>query len=151
MASPRLQIGRHSEIANIYVVTTVTHSRLRVFEHANEAAVIVETLHFVERTQRTCSLAWVVMPDHVHWMFHLRTGTLSSCVQLFKSRSSRLLNAQRSKRTPLWQAGYFDHAVRCDESLRRQATYIAANPVRAGLSRRLGEYPHAWCRWPFDG
>lgn len=27
------------------------------------------------------------------------------------------------------------------------ARYIIENPMRAGLSRRYGEYPFAWCVW----
>jgi len=34
--------------------------------------------------------------------------------------------------------------VRAEESLARQALYILGNPVRAGLARQVGEYPHAW-------
>jgi REP element-mobilizing transposase RayT len=150
MTSPRLQIGRHSEIAQVYVVTTVTLGRAHLLAVPANAAVIIDALRFVEGTKRTCSLAWVVMPDHVHWMFQLRTGTLAACMQMFKSRSGRLLNQTLGREASLWQPGYFDHAVRGDESLRRQAVYIAANPVRAGLADRLGEYPHAWCRWPLQ-
>jgi hypothetical protein len=50
--------------------------------------------------------------------------------------------------TAQWQRGYHDHAVRTDESLHEKAMYILANPVRSGLASTLGEYPHAWCRWP---
>lgn len=150
MASPRLQIGRHSQVAQVYVITTVVQHRVRRFEHAAPAAVVMEALHFVQASGRSCALAWVVMPDHVHWMLQLRRGSLAACVQMFKSRSSRLLNQRENRPGPLWQPGYFDHAVRSDESLRSQAYYIAANPVRAGLAGALGEYPYAWCRWPFD-
>jgi len=150
MTSPRLQIGRHSEITQVYVVTTVTLGRAHLLAVPANAAVIIDALRFVEGTKRTCSLAWVVMPDPVHWMFQLRSGTLAACMQMFKSRSGRLLNQTLGREASLWQPGYFDHAVRCDESLRRHAVYIAANPVRAGLADRLGEYPHAWCRWPLQ-
>ena len=37
--------------------------------------------------------------------------------------------------------------LRGDECLRTQAMYIAANPVRAGLATRIGEYPYVWSRW----
>ncbi len=150
MTSPRLQIGRHSEITQVYVVTTVTLGRAHLLAVPANAAVIIDALRFVEGTKRTCSLAWVVMSDPVHWMFQLRSGTLAACMQMFKSRSGRLLNQTLGPEASLWQPGYFDHAVRCDESLRRHAVYIAANPVRAGLADRLGEYPHAWCRWPLQ-
>ncbi|WP_353099815.1 REP-associated tyrosine transposase [Stenotrophomonas lactitubi] len=128
MASPRLRYGRYSRSANV--------------------AVLVDTLRFIERSGFSRSLAWVVMPDHLHWLMELRKGTLAECMALLKSRSSRLLNWQLGRKGALWQHGYHDHAVRTDESLHEKAMYILANPVRAGPAGELGKYPHAWCPWP---
>ena len=55
-----------------------------------------------------------------------------------------------SKRTGvrLWQAGFFDHVLRSDESTERHVDYVLGNPVRAGLARTVGEYPFAGCHLP---
>ena len=45
----------------------------------------------------------------------------------------------------LWQVGYFDHVLRSDEDLGRHILYILGNPVRAGLTQTIGEYPFAGC------
>ncbi len=148
MASPRLRYGRYSRTGNVYVLTTVTVRREPLFADAANVAVLVDALRFVERVGISHSLAWVVMPDHVHWLMELQKGTLAECMSLLKSRSSRLLNQQLGRRGALWQHGYHDHAVRSDESLHEKAMYILTNPVRAGLACEVGEYPHAWCRWP---
>jgi len=50
--------------------------------------------------------------------------------------------ARRSGRR-LWQDGYYDHVLRDDESTIAVARYIFENPVRAGLARRVEEYPHS--------
>ncbi|MGF6417838.1 putative transposase [Stenotrophomonas sp. AN71] len=148
MASPRLRYGRFSRSGNVYSLTTAIHGREPVFVDDASVAILVETLRFVECKGFSHSLAWVVMPDHLHWLMELRKGTLAECMALLKSRSGRLLNRRLERRGLLWQHGYHDHAVRSDESLHEKAMYILANPVRAGLAGMLGEYPHAWCRWP---
>ncbi|MEW2970339.1 transposase, partial [Pseudomonas aeruginosa] len=38
-------------------------------------------------------------------------------------------------------------ALRKDEDVRVAARYIIANPIRAGLVRKAGEYPHWDCVW----
>jgi hypothetical protein len=43
----------------------------------------------------------------------------------------------------LWQPSFFDHVVRSEQSVIGIAAYILANPIRAGLSTALGEYPFA--------
>jgi len=148
VSSRHLQRGRVSIPGGYYVLTTVTFDRRPVFNLPCNAQIIIESLREVERAAISRSFAWVVVPDHVHWLIQLRKGTLGACMQRFKSRSSRLIGRMSGSGTRLWQPSYFDDALRSEEWLRTQALYIAANPVRAGLSATLGDYPYAWCRWP---
>ena len=92
-------------------------------------------------------MAWVLMPDHVHWLLKLEQGSLGSCMQAFKSRTARGINAVRGASGPVWQAGFYDHQLRNDEDLAAQARYVVANPLRRGLVDRIEDYPHWWCPW----
>jgi len=86
-------------------------------------------------------LAWVVMPDHIHLLAELRGGTLPEMVRKLKGRTAMRINALRESRGSVWQRGYHDHAIRREEALIDAARYVVANPLRAGLVRRLGDYP----------
>jgi REP element-mobilizing transposase RayT len=130
-----------SAVGAIYILTTVTRNRRPLFEVPDHAHAVIEALRHIERSGRSRTHAWVVMPDHVHWLMELRSGTLATCMNIFKSRSSRLVGGDR-----VWQRGYYDHALKRDESLLDAARYIVANPLRAGLAEQAGEYPYAWCR-----
>ncbi|HET6434761.1 MAG TPA: transposase [Xanthomonadaceae bacterium] len=147
MSSPQLARGRHSQVDAAYAVTTVTAARRPWFRSAACAGRLVDALRASECEGATASLAWVVMPDHLHWLFVLRAGTLSACLQRLKSRSARTLRAHDGSAGALWQAGYYDHRLRGDDDLRVQSRYIVDNPVRKGWVRHWREYPHAWCRW----
>lgn len=87
------------------------------------------------------------MPDHVHWLFELRAGALSTCMQRFKSLSARAIRAASGSEGSLWQAGYYDHRLRSEEDLAAQARHIVENPVRKRLTEHWCDYPYAWCRW----
>ncbi|WP_445393988.1 REP-associated tyrosine transposase [Stenotrophomonas maltophilia] len=150
MASPALRYGRWSHTGNVYALTTVTHARRPWFIDKANVELLIEALRTVERTGRTFSLGWVIMPDHLHWLMELRTGTLAGCMQILKSRSGRSIATRVDANVPIWQPGYYDHALHSDECLHTQARYIAANPVRAGLATRIAEYPYAWSRWPLE-
>jgi REP element-mobilizing transposase RayT len=137
-------------IGNVYALTVVCEQRHRYFDDARCAEIPMRILRAMDAEGVTSSLAWVVMPDHIHWLAQLRGHTLGYCVQRFKARTSFLLNRCQGRSGRVWQPGYYDHAIRTEESLREQAMYILANPVRAKLAECLGEYPHAWCRWPVE-
>lgn len=92
------------------------------------------------------SVAWVAMPDHLHWLFQLHTGSLGRCMQAFKSCSARAIRRVIGDDGPIWQPGYYDHRLRNHGEVILQSKYIVANPLRAGLARRIEDYPHWWAR-----
>ena len=81
------------------------------------------------------------MPDHFHWLVQLQKGSLGELMCQTKSLSARTVNAAAGRAGSRWQQGYHDHSLRQEESLVRVARYVVANPLRAGLVNRLGDYP----------
>lgn len=97
--------------------------------------------------------AFVIMPDHVHGILVLRSASsdadeanraemgaepatrtptrhgLQEVVRALKTYSARDINGSRgTPGTPVWQRGYWEHAVRDWRALDRTRRYIAANP-----------------------
>ena len=137
----RLRKGRYSEIDRIYSVTVTTHQRRPVFADWQLGRLLVHELRRTEQQGLAQSLAWVVMPDHFHWLFQLKKTSLSLLLKQVKARSAIALNKVSRREDQLWHKGFYDHAIRREESLRKHARYIIANPLRAGLVTRIGDYP----------
>ena len=94
------------------------------------------------------SLAFVVMPDHLHWLFSLcGNKTVSECIRNVKCQSARLVNASLRSKGPVWQKGFYDRAIRKDEDLVRVAQYIVANPWRAGIVDSIRDYTLWDAKW----
>jgi putative transposase len=129
------------------MVTAVTILRRPIFANDVAANAMKSALRVSDASGDTASLAWVVMPDHVHWLFELRADTLSRVVQRLKSLAARGIHASCGTRGALWQPGFYDRQVRQREELRTQVRYLLENPMRRGLAEGVGEYPHAWCRY----
>lgn len=136
-----LRIGRCSETGRAYLLTTVTEQRRPVFADWRIGRLLVAELRAEHEAAQVESLAWVVMPDHVHWLVTLRAGTLDALMRRVKSRSAIAVNAALGFGGQLWQKGYHDHAVRSEDDLRAMARYVVANPLRAGLTTSLADYP----------
>lgn len=81
------------------------------------------------------------MPEHCHWLIALQAGELSRVVQGVKSRAAIAINRHLGRSGPVWQTSFHDHALRREEDMLDVARYIVANPLRAGLVRRVGDYP----------
>ena len=136
-----LRKGRWSEIGRAYHVTATTKNRARLFEELFRARCVIRSLQQSDAAGWTKTWAFVLMPDHLHWLFELRHGSLARVVGSVKSVSAHQIGG------PVWQAGYHDHALRSDEDLRTVARYIVANPLRAGLVKQIGDYPHWDASW----
>ncbi len=93
------------------------------------------------------TLCFVIMPDHMHWLLQLNDGDLSTVMQKVKASTTRRIGCLRGSSCRIWQRGFHDRALRREEDLQSVARYIAANPLRAGLVRNLGDYPHWDAIW----
>jgi REP element-mobilizing transposase RayT len=140
-ASNRLRIGRYSEQNRIYLLTTNTAGRQPVFSDFALGRLVASQFHVAEEMGIASTLAWVVMPDHFHWLTELRRGSLGELMQRTKSLSTKAVNLSTGRQASLWQSGFHDRALRREEDLVTLARYVVANPLRAGLVKKLGDYP----------
>jgi putative transposase len=137
-----LRSGRFSQPGQTYLVTTVTQDRLPHFSHFECARAVVKTLRQQDAAGACETLAWLLMPDHLHWLFVLRDDDLSSLLARVKQASAREVNRiTGDSGQALWQRGFHDHAAWHDDDVVALARYIVANPLRTGLVEHIGDYP----------
>ena len=138
-AGKRLREGRVSEPGRIYLITTVTQGREPVFEDLYLARRAVRLLY--RPNDAASTLAYVLMPDHLHWLVQLEQGDLSKVVGGYKSACAKAVGR------PIWQRGFHDRAARREDDLRAMARYMVANPLRAGIVEQIGDFPHWDAVW----
>jgi REP element-mobilizing transposase RayT len=140
--SSALRRGRYSSPGQIYHITITTSERKPHFTDLYVARAVVQALRQSQQMGDSLTLAYVLMPDHLHWLMELaERRSLSAVVGAVKSVSAHRIGH------PLWQPGFHDHALRKEEDVVHIARYIVANPLRAGLVTRLGDYPHWDAVW----
>ncbi|MDR6160595.1 REP-associated tyrosine transposase [Pseudomonas fluorescens] len=139
--SHRLRRGRCSEPGRAYLITVVVYQRRPIFTDWRIGRLLVAELKRAQDQQWVKSIAWVVMPDHFHWLVQLENASLERLMQTVKSRSTLTINRALNRTGAFWQTGYHDRAIRDNEELRPYARYIIANPLRAGLVKKVADYP----------
>jgi len=125
-----------------YFVTTATLKRRRIFHDKNKAALMRDVLFETSKRYSFQLLSFVIMPDRVHAIVVPRPGdTISQVMRFIKGRYARLHNERVPAFGAVWQASFFDRAVRNEEGLFRYIKYIEDNPVKADLVRDPKDYP----------
>ena len=137
-----LRRGRSSATGQLYLVTFTTHRRQPLFSNPRLAMDAAREIHDPRSWQRSTLLAWVLMPDHWHGLIQLGEGeSLPDLMRAFKENVSRRLRLQWHALGPVWAKSFHDRALRREEDASAAARYIVLNPLRAGLVRRVGDYP----------
>jgi len=137
-----LRKGRVSLPGQVYHITAVTFDRAPVFSDLRSARLLVNALREAQARDAAATLAFVVMPDHMHWLMQLgEDASLSKVVGSVKAVTAHRIGRR------IWQDGFHDHALRQEEDLAEVARYIVANPLRAGLVERVGDYSHWDAVW----
>lgn len=79
-----------------------------------------------------CDLtAVVVMDDHVHLVCEASgIKSVRQLAQAWKSISAHEIVRNGSRKAPIWQAEYFDRAIRDDRQLAACLWYVLGNPER---------------------
>jgi REP element-mobilizing transposase RayT len=84
--------------------------------------------------------AGVIMPDHIHFVLS-PIADRGIGVGDFSTAFKRLLRKQLQVQNWEWQRRCFDRLLRSSESGQQKWLYLEQNPVRAGLVKRVEDWP----------
>ena len=107
-----------------------------------EFAILANVLEAVKGRREFLLGGFVFMPDHWHAL--LVPGgrdTLPRLMGALKVAASQAIVRHRAGEGKLWQARYYDHAIRTVREFHDTLNYMHLNPVRKGLVER----PDDWC------
>ena len=137
--------------------TVVAYQHRPIFCLPVFRAALHEAIHTVRLTRPFVIDAWVLLPDHMHCIWTLPDGdgdypTRWSEIRrdvVTACRSSlhdpkRMTNAARNRgESTIWQRRFREHQVRDASDMEKCVDYIHFNPVRHGVVRRVGDWPHS--------
>jgi len=126
-----------------YFITTRTKSGSRAFEDAETARFFIAILQYFKYLFSYKVYAYVVMPDHVHFIIELAARTavpLKKVLNEIKGNFSRRYNQKNNTSGSFWQKGYYDRIIRNEHDFKKTLDYIHNNAVKAGLVTTPSEY-----------
>ncbi|MBI3987652.1 MAG: transposase [Lentisphaerae bacterium] len=129
------------------------------------ARMVESSLLFFD-AQRYHLLAWVVMPNHVHVLFHpMNDWRVASIVASWKKFTARkICDCRKTGKAnleigapgsgvpgPVWHREYWDRYMRDERHFRQAMEYIHENPVKAGLIEKAEDWPWSSARFFIPG
>ncbi len=118
----------------------------------------------VKTTMPFESIAWVLLPDHLHTIWQLPEGDANfsarwsmikrSVTQQYKDLLPHPHNLSRQARREgnLWQRRFWEHLIRDELDLQRHIDYVHYNPVKHGYVSKVADWPYStFHRYVSDG
>ncbi len=143
------RLPHYEQPYGIYHITFATTERASLSDQARD--LILHAIRHFDGT-RYLLLAACVMPDHVHILFQPQpTGrdeknnlifpALGDLLHSIKSFTAKEINKFTGSSGSVWQQESFDRLMKSDEELTEVFNYIADNPEKSGLTKKLLDYP----------
>ncbi len=98
-------------------------------------------------------IAWVVLPEHMHWLWRLprndddfatrwrriKTDFSLAIPDTEPLTETRLRRGQRG----IWQRRYWEHQIRDERDRLAHIAYIHSNPIKHGYVQNTSDWPHS--------
>jgi REP element-mobilizing transposase RayT len=139
----------HAIAANrVHHIAVATACDLPIFSDARAAHAACRRFQDPVLLGDARMLAWVLMPDQVHWLLQLgESRSLQKTIGSLKVFSALDVNVALGLHRQVWKRGYQGRMLRGDEDTRAIGRDIIESPVRTGLVACLGAYPYWDAEW----
>ena len=140
-----------------YFFTLVTHQRTPIF---TENVFITELKNAIKEVKLHSPFdvkAWVVLPDHMPFVWSLPPGDSNYSKRIGKIKvefTKRIkagvnnLNPQiqsklNKRESNIWQRRFWEHEIRNQSDLQKHVDYVHYNPVKHGLVKNVVDWPYS--------
>ncbi len=148
-------------------ITVTTAARRPIFTDAGRVRVLQDRLNLARRRFALLCAAYVIMPDHFHWLIYptesgfedfaveqiQRGGRYASdpaayylpriIEELKRGTTQPIRRLNRSLPEQFWQSGFWDRPLSDIRRLPNIVNYLHLTPVRAGLCDHPADYPYS--------
>jgi putative transposase len=132
---------------SIIFITCVTLKRNPLFNSDVNMNLFLGTMDEVRRIYPFELSAWVILPDHFHWLITLKAGyaNFSKILASFKGNFTHKYKQYYKITSPLtlWQRRFWDHVIRNENDLAIHLDYIHWNPVKHQLVSDPGQWKYS--------
>jgi putative transposase len=117
----------------------------RLLQSERNAGLLIDVLRSLVAEHRFRLHDFVIMPYHIHLLIEVAEEmTIEKAMQLVKGRFSYRLKKETSYLGEVWQRGFSEVQVLGKENYEQHRTYIAMNPMKAGLVETPEQYPYCF-------
>ena len=131
----------------IVFITCVARERIPYFHDESNVQLLLETMRRVQAIHPFRLLAYVILPDHFHWLMRVDSNCDTFSTVLHSVKRNYTLNHKHTHQIRstlnLWQDRFLDHVIRDEQDFKNHFDYIHWNPVKHGYVAHPEDWRHS--------
>jgi len=136
---PRL--ARNKLPDGVFHVTARGVARNTIFRDDLDYADVKQQLLRVREAYGWTLHAYCLLPNHYHLIVEAKQRDLSIGMQRLNGRYAQRFNQRYDRVGHVFQNRFGSYVIETEEHFARALAYVAANPVEAGLCKRIEDWP----------
>ena len=124
-----------------YSLTFCTDRRQKLFTTKDVVDLVLEQIARAATEYQFEITTYCFMPDHLHLLVEGKSAGSDAKQFIARAKQYSGFYYKQARGSKLWQRYGFEHVLRDDELTLVVAKYILENPIRAGLVKRVEDYP----------
>ena len=131
----------------LHYVTGNVHNRRQIFRGGDACKIFLEELQSLRSAHYCKLIAFVLMPDHYHFILNPRNGNIQEATGVLKSFSAKRIVALApagsfwtGAENQVWQESFKALPLWSIWMIWQKINYIHSNPIRAKLVRSTEDY-----------
>jgi putative transposase len=124
-----------------YLVTTNVKDKQPLFTEHHCCQIVIDGISFLRTHLGHRVHAYVLMPNHVHLVVTPRgSSNISQVMHSLKLHTAREIGALLGAKDGVWQARFYERALRTSKDVEEAIAYVHDNPIRDGLAEKPEDY-----------
>lgn len=130
---------------DVFFLTIVTRDRTPWIAENSLYGLLISEMKRLSNVMNSRFKAWVILPEHMHWLLAPGNKDYSDVVGVFKRGVGAELKRVGAIRrgTRLWQDRFWEETIRDEAHYGRCIEYMHWNPVKHGLAVSAREWPYS--------
>jgi len=117
-------------------------NRCDVFHSSSDKEMFLQIFNKIADIHHVTLHDYCLMDNHYHLLIETQKENLSTCMRIVNANYAQYFNKRYQRSGHLWQDRYKSKYITSEEYLYMLIRYIESNPLEAGISTQIGEYPY---------
>lgn len=129
------------DLAGYHHVINRGVNRSVIFDHGDDKEMFLQIINKSATIHKVILHDYSIMDNHYHLLMETQKENIATFMRIVNASYAQYYNKKYKRSGHLWQDRYKSRYITSEDYLYTLIRYIEYNPIKAGVSQKVGEYP----------